>query len=295
MSKLRKNIDSTYANERPVKSLKELFKEIEVSGANGCSITGGDPLLKLKKTVILGKALKKKFGKKFHIHIYLSTKLVNYKNLKKLSSFIDEARFHPDFEKPAMEEIEKIKLAGKFWDKKNIGIEIPCFPDKIDKIYRFILKAKEHFSFLNLNELEAGEITGHEMAKKYRLNKDGYTVRKSINAGIKLIKKLEKRKIKLNINLCTAKLKIWHQYGCRLKNYKAFNFSKKTKDGTLLYFSTAGANEKFLGKKDFFYDKNKNQLIINPKIISRLKDKIEIYKTEEYPTYDREEVLKEKI
>ncbi|MDP3966554.1 MAG: radical SAM protein [archaeon] len=307
LSKLRMSMDKTYANERPVNSIKDVLDEVKASGAKGCSITGGDPLLKLKRTVRLGKALKKKFGKNFHIHIYLSTKLVNLQNLKELSEFVDEVRFHPDFEKPVYEEIEKIKLAGKFWKSENIGIEIPLFPDKTDKIYNFIVKAKGYFSFLNFNELEAGEVTGPVMAKKYELDKDGYLVKSSIDAGKKLIKKLEKSKIKININLCTSKLKLVHQYGNRLKNYKPFLFSKMTDEGTLVYFSSSPSpeNRKLLSKNkkknknNFVYDKEKNQLIINPGVIPSIsknnKNRIKIYRTEEYPTFDREEVLREEL
>ncbi|PJE81256.1 radical SAM protein [Candidatus Pacearchaeota archaeon CG10_big_fil_rev_8_21_14_0_10_32_42] len=295
LSKLRKSVDKTYANERPVKFLKDLFKEVRVSGAKGCSITGGDPLLKIKRTEKFGNALKKKFGKKFHIHIYLSTTLVDEKNLKIISNFADEVRFHPDFDKPIEEEIEKIKLASKFWKKKNIGIEVPSFPDKINKIYNFILKTKDYFSFLNLNELEAGEVLGPSMTKKYKLNENGYTVKNSILAGKKLISLIEKDGLKLNMNLCTSKLKVWHQYGERLKNYKPFKFSKMTDEGTLVYFSVSVEEEKFLKKEDFHLDSEKNQLIINPTKALSLKDKVEVYKIEEYPTYDREEIFKEKL
>jgi len=293
LSKMRKSIDKIYANERPIKIITDLVKEVENSGAKGCSLTGGDPLLKLARTKKLGKALKKKFGKKFHIHIYLSTKLVNEKNLKVLSEFVDEVRFHPDLTKNISEEIEKIKLAKKFWKKENIGIEIPCFPDKIEEIYNFIMKIKDEISFLNLNELEAGEVLGVSMLKKYKLNKGGYTVKESISSGKNLIKRLEKEKLKIDIHLCTSKLKNWSQYENRLKNYKIIPFSKKTGEGTVVYFSTKKSNKKFLSSTDFFLDKEKGQLILNPKKVLNLTSKFEVYKIEEYPTFDREEVLKE--
>ncbi len=291
LSKLRKNVDDIYANERPVKSIKDLIKEVEVSGAKGCSLTGGDPLLKLDRTVKLAGELKRRFGKDFHIHIYLSTKLVDEKKLRALSKVVDEARFHPDFDKDPEDELAKIKLAGKFWKKSNIGIEIPSFPDKTEIIYDFIKRARNYISFVNLNELEAGEVMGPLMARKYKLDKKGYVVRNSVPEGKKLAKRLEKEMPEINIHLCTSRLKNWHQYGNRLKNYEIPKFSKMTDDGTIVYFSADEKNKEALMKKDFTDDPKKKQIILNPEVALAIKAKV--YRVEEYPTYDREEVLRE--
>ncbi len=291
LSKLRKNVDDIYANERPVKSIKDLIKEVEVSGAKGCSLTGGDPLLKLDRTVKLAGELKRRFGKDFHIHIYLSTKLVDEKKLRALSKVVDEARFHPDFDKDPEDELAKIKLAGKFWKKSNIGIEIPSFPDKTEIIYDFIKRARNYISFVNLNELEAGEVMGPLMARKYKIDKKGYVVRDSVSEGKKLGKRLEKEMPEINIHLCTSRLKNWHQYGNRLKNYEIPKFSKMTDDGTIVYFSADEKNKEALMEKDFTDDPKKKQIILNPEVALAIKAKV--YRVEEYPTYDREEVLRE--
>lgn len=294
LSKMRKSVDKIYANERKIsseKAIREILEEVKVSGAKGCSLTGGDPLLKLERTIKLATALKKEFGKKFHIHIYVSTKLVTEPILKKLSSCVDEIRFHPDFEKPIEKEIQKISLAKKFWKLKNIGIEIPCFPDKTEKIINFVKAAKPYISFLNLNELESGEMAEKIMSKKYKISEDGYTVKDSISAGKYLIEKINSFAPKLNIHLCTAELKNNYQYKNRLKNYKTPKFAKKTKDGTIVYFRTK-LNKELIGKlnqKDFYEDKKKNRIILNPRIVLKLKGLVPIERVEEYPTYDREE------
>jgi hypothetical protein len=300
LSKMRKSIDKIYANERKISNenaYNEIIEEVKISGAKGCSLTGGDPLLKLNRTIKLATKLKETFGKKFHIHIYVSTKLVTKSKLEKLSKFIDEIRFHPDFEKPIEQEIKKIALAKQFWKKKNIGIEIPCFPDKIEKILEFIKQSPPHISFLNLNELEAGEISENRMSKKYKMNKDGYTITDSISAGKYLIKQITEFAPKLNIHLCTAELKNWHQYRNRLKNYKILPFSKKTEDGTIVYFATNYSKEFLpsLRPKQIYEDKNKNRIILHPKLARKLKNKFEIFRIEEYPTYDREECEIEKL
>jgi uncharacterized protein len=292
LSKLRKNIDKTYSNEREVKSLKDLIEEVKNSKAKGCSLTGGDPLIKFERTISFAKKLKKEFGKNFHIHIYLSTKLVDEQKLKELSKHVDEVRFHPDLEGNLEKEAEKISLAKKFWKKENVGIELPCFPDKNKEIHEIVNLTKDSISFLNLNELEAGEFSEELLSKKYKLSRDGYTIKNSIKEGKKLIKRLKGIFPRLNIHLCTAKLKNSHQYKNRLKNYSSKKFMKMTEEGTLIYFAIENKKEikKTLKKEDFYLDILKNRLIISPRLVKKLKEKLEIYKIEEYPTFEREEV-----
>lgn len=294
LSNKRKDKDVQWINERPLLSIKDLIKEVKVSNAKGCSFTGGDPLLKLNRTIEYAKALKKEFGKNFHTHIYLATLLVTEEKLKSLSKVIDEVRFHPNFDKDLIKEVEKIKLAKKFWNKKNIGVEIPSFIDKKEKMYELIKLVENDISFLNLNELESGEWAEEYMLKNYKISKEGHTINNSIKAGLWLIKKLEDDKSKLNIHLCTAKLKNWHQYGNRLKNYKILPFSKFTDEGTIIYFATDYNKKLFneLPKKQTYFDKQKKRIIISEKLIDRVKP---LYKIEEYPTFEREESTFEKI
>ncbi len=296
LSDLRKNKDVSYANERKFEDVSQLIKEIKLSNSKGCSLTGGDPLIKLDKTILFAKTLKKEFGKKFHIHIYLSTKLVDEKNLRELSKCVDEVRFHPNLQNSIDAEIKKISLAKGLWARKNIGIELPMFPNQSKQIFRFIKKVSPYISFVSFNELEVGEYSEKTMNRKYKTNKDGYTVKSSINEGEKLIKKLEKEKLHLNIHLCTAELKNWHQYKNRLKKHAIFPFSKKTSDGTIIYFATKDVKVKELLKKSNYLEDNlKNQIIINPKKVRSLRGKILIKRIEEYPTYDREEAEVEEI
>ena len=296
LSELRKDKDVSYANERKFEDVSQLVKEIKLSNSKGCSLTGGDPLIQLDKTLLFARTLKKEFGRKFHIHIYLSTKLVDEEKLKSLSKCVDEVRFHPDLKNSIESEIKKISLAEKYWNKENIGIELPMFPNQTKQIFNFVKKVSPHISFVNFNELEVGEFNEKSMIRKYKTNKDGYTVKSSISAGEKLIKKLEKEKLQLNIHLCTAELKNWHQYRNRLKKHKSFPFSKKTSDGTIIYFATKDEKIKdLLKEKDYLKDNLKNQIILNPKKVRKLKNKFKIRKIEEYPTYDREEAESEEI
>ena len=97
LSNLRKNIDKIWANERECQKIDEVIQEAEESKSDSAGITGGDPSLKLERTIEYASDLKKKFGKEFQIHIYLPTNLIDREKLMRLSKVIDEVRFHPAF------------------------------------------------------------------------------------------------------------------------------------------------------------------------------------------------------
>lgn len=298
LSNLRKNSNKTWSNERLCKNISEVIEEIKDSNATGCSITGGDPLLELKKTIFYCKKIKEKFPK-FHIHIYLSTKLVDKKKLKSLSKFVDEVRFHPEFlsdYSKREEDLQKIRLAKKFWQKKNIGVEVPVFPEKKEKIFSFIEEISNYIGFVNLNELEIGDTNFDYINKNYSLDKNGYTIKNSLDAGKWILKKLGEKDKKLGVHLCSAETKNWHQYKNRLKRHKIIKFSKKTSEGTIIYFATEDKKvKKELDKKKFYWDKKKKLFIIRPNLIDDLLEQYKILKIEEYPTFDRDEVAREEI
>ena len=295
LSKLRKNSEKTWANERECRSVKDAIQEVKGSNSNSCSITGGDPLLNLKKTLLYARALKNNF-KDFHIHIYLSTKLVDEKNLKKLAEFVDEVRFHPEFlssKEKFDEDVLKVKMAKKFWKRGNIGLEMPMIPGREVEMLEFILKVRESIDFVNLNELEIGDTNFDYIVNEFSLDKEGYTVRWSIKKGLWLMKEIEKANGKLKVHLCTAKTKNWHQYKNRLKNHTIMEFGKRTSDGTVIYFYTKSDVSDKIKKEDYFHDLQKKRYILNPKIVNQIN--CEVFRSEEYPTLDGDEVELEKI
>ena len=125
LSKEKKNNDVIHANELKTKNLKKILEETRLSGAKGAGITGGDPLAKINRTIKFIKALKKEFGKKFHIHLYTSLELLDNKKVKSLKkSGLDELRIHPDLYNS--KNWNKINLVSKKF--KEVGIEIPIIP-----------------------------------------------------------------------------------------------------------------------------------------------------------------------
>src|SRR3989338_2546698 len=223
LSEKRKNKDIIYCNETICNTPKQAIQEIKQSNSKGIGITGGDPLVCLNKTLNFAKAIKKQFGNSFHIHIYLPTKLVTKEKLKKLSKYIDEVRFHPEFlikeqtKQERQADIDKIKLASLFWKKQNLGVELPMIPDKKQDILNFIKEINPSVGFVNLNEFEISETNFDYITNKYKINKDTYTVSKSKQAGLWILNKCKKIRLNLNVHFCTAQLKNLHQFKNRLK------------------------------------------------------------------------------
>jgi hypothetical protein len=296
LSEKRKNKDLIFANERECKSFEDVIKEVKESEATSAGITGGDPLIFFERTIEFATKLKKSFGKKFHIHIYLPTKFATEEKLERLSKCVDEVRFHPEFlinGTTLIEDIEKIKLAKKIFGRKNVGIELPMIPEKKAEILEFILNMEKFVSFVNLNEFELSETNFEIITKNYILKEGGYVVAGSLEAGKFILEELEKRKSKLKVHLCTAELKNCSQFANRLKRHKILPYGKRTKDGTVIYLIVKGK----LNNKNVFYDEKKNRTILSENTARKLlkMGKEKIIRVEEYPTYDRIEVESEVI
>lgn len=294
LSKKRKNKDVIFANEKQCKTTKDIIEEVKESNATSAGITGGDPLLFLNRTIKFASELKKKFGKKFHIHIYLPTRFVTEEKLQKLSKVIDEVRFHPGFlinNNKTAEDIKKIRLAKKIFGKENTGIELPMIPERKEEILDFIIGTSDYIGFANLNEFELSDTNFNRITENYKLKEGGYVVSGSLEAGKWILKELENKKVNLKVHLCTAELKNWHQFKNRLKRHTILPYGKRTQDGTVIYLVV----NKKLKMEGTFYDKKKNRTILSESVAKRLLGKNKIMRVEEFPTNDRIEVESEEI
>ncbi|MBU1975534.1 MAG: hypothetical protein KKG59_03970 [Nanoarchaeota archaeon] len=208
--------DVILANEWPIgPNIKDLFEEIKLCSSKGVGITGGDPLVCLSRTVDWIKKLKKRFGKRFHIHLYTPLTLVTPDSLKKLhAAGLDEIRFHPKLEKP--DEWSMMEHATSFnWD---VGIEIPVIPGMKKHIISLIDYAKDiNIKFMNLNELE---IADNSISKLLEL---GHKPKDSLSYGVLNSEKLGKdmvrycAKVGLRAHYCSATLKDRVQMAKRIK------------------------------------------------------------------------------
>ncbi|MEK6943657.1 MAG: radical SAM protein [Nanoarchaeota archaeon] len=281
--KIRK--DCTFANEQEIISDEEVIREAENMNAKGAGITGGDPLARIDRTCHYIKILKKRFGKKFHIHLYTSLNLVNNERLSLLhKAGLDEIRFHPDLDSKKL--WNNLNYAKEYdWDT---GVEIPLIPGKEKETMSLIDFVQDKVDFLNLNELEIADNSSSKLSEmgfnvKSKLS---YAIKGSLELGLTLIKYAKKQKVSIPIHACTAKLKDSIQLTNRIKR-QGFNvkrsFDEVDSEGLLtrgaLYLPELqpgfGYRKKlkqidknhFLNKLNPLLGKIKNRLKINSKFI----------------------------
>lgn len=234
LAETKKNKDVVFANEWKIEKDSDIIKEAELCSAWGAGITGGDPFMRISRAVKCIRMLKKRFGKKFHIHLYAPFPLITASKLKRLySAGLDEIRLHPDFH--SKKDWNKINLVKKFgWD---IGIEIPVIPGMKKETIKLVDYFKQYIKFLNLNELEISDTNMHEILKMGMKPKNNlsYAVKGSEELAIELLNHYKNSK--LNIHYCTTRLKDAVQLANRIK-LRAKNiaepFDVVNRDGTLL-------------------------------------------------------------
>ncbi|MBI5391153.1 radical SAM protein [Candidatus Woesearchaeota archaeon] len=168
--------DVVFANERSVKETADIIAEAEAMDAKGAGITGGDPLIKLDRTIAAIVALKQRFGKQFHIHLYTSLNLVTAATLEKLSAAgLDEIRFHPDLDSKKF--WQHLELVSHF--QGNKGIEIPLIPTKEAEMKELFDFIHDKVDFLNLNELELAD---NSLSK---LGQMGFVAKHNLSSAVK--------------------------------------------------------------------------------------------------------------
>ncbi len=210
------NQDVTFANERKIEQDGDLLQEADLMQARGAGITGGDPLMELKRTTDYIAKLKQKYGSTFHIHLYTSLNLVTETALQQLyQAGLDEIRFHLDLESTKL--WPKLELARKFsW---KVGVELPLLPTKKQELIQLLEFIKDKVDFLNLNELEIADNSMSKLGEMGFKTKDttSYAIADSMETGLQIIDYVQTHHYPLPVHVCTAKLKDAVQLANRLK------------------------------------------------------------------------------
>jgi pyruvate formate-lyase activating enzyme-like uncharacterized protein len=182
LSEERWQKDVAYANERPVQCDEDVLEEAGAMDALGTGITGGDPVVRLERTLYYAALLKNEWPD-HHIHLYTASRL-DGDTLKRMEGLIDEVRFHLiDFS-----DISAVDRALKY--QFEVGVEIPMIPSRVKETQSLIQRLKEiGVNFVNINELEYADRTIEEMRKrKFTLSSDSCIVEESREAAATLIK-----------------------------------------------------------------------------------------------------------
>jgi pyruvate formate-lyase activating enzyme-like uncharacterized protein len=300
LSEKRKGKDVVYANERPVKSPKEIIEEARAMGALGTGITGGDPALRFDRTLRYIRLLKRTFGPKHHIHMYcLDLTRAQLSRLE--ASGLDELRFHT-WDSSPLERAMDYEICS--------GVELPAIPGKFEEIKRVLIRLDEiGCKFVNLNELEFSEtnwraLKAHGFVLKHE---ESIAVKGSQELALKVLS-WAKRNTRLNVHYCPSSLKDGVQLRNRLlrrAKRTARPYEVITPEGTLWLGIAYGKKELEKERRKLirefgippsmvFFNRQRKRLEMPPELAEELAGKVGGLKfalVEEYPTWDRLQTL----
>ncbi|MDD1678799.1 MAG: radical SAM protein [Methanomicrobiales archaeon] len=229
LARERKGNDTVFANDREVSRPEEAVVEARLMSALGSSITGGEPLLVVDRVMEYTRALKEAFGPDHHIHLY-SALVPDEETLKSLRGLVDEIRLHPPPEEwtdildsPYLDGVRRAKARGFY-----AGFEVPAL-----RGVEVLEAALPELDFLNLNELEWGEISADEMRRRgFRLTDDLHNAVKHSSRWAQPLRHHKK------VHFCPSRYKDSVQLRERLKRIArntARPFEEVTVDGTVMY------------------------------------------------------------
>jgi hypothetical protein len=301
LSEKRRGKDVAWVNERLVKSDAEVIAEALRMRAEGAGITGGDPALKLERTLHYIQLLKAKFGEEFHIHMYTATCLDEGELQKLKSAGLDELRFHIT-QKNRTQVWESIRRAKRIG--LEVGVEIPAFPDREEEIVEIATRVASLGGFLNLNELEFSDTNAQALRSRgFSLRGDSYAVAGSREAALKAMERLEKL-ADVRVHFCTSRYKDAGQLRQRLLRTalaSAKPYEEVTEEGLLLkgvvYADEDLERLRMRLVREFdipphliAVDKEKQRLETTQQIareLAKYLKELRFYIVEEYPTADR--------
>ncbi|MDI6820040.1 MAG: hypothetical protein QMC89_03945 [Candidatus Hodarchaeaceae archaeon] len=210
LSDRRRGKDVIYANERPVRSQRDIVEEAELIDALGTGLTGGDPSLRLGRALRYLRLLKRRFGKRHHVHMYVGGELSS-KQLHRLRlAGLDELRFHTWSHEPVQRALE----AGL-----RAGVEIPAVPGKFRHTIA-LLRELDRIGcpFVNLNELEFSDTNLAALkARGFKIKSDESMAVKGSEEIARRVLEWAARNTRLNIHYCPSALKDGVQLRNRLK------------------------------------------------------------------------------
>ncbi len=199
LGETRKGIDVVYADEILVKKDLEILLEGRAIDAEGTGITGGDPLLKLNKTLKYIRMLKDFFGKGHHIHLYTNGMYVSADVLYRLKDAgLDEIRFHAT--KKIWPSIREAKLLGL-----SVGAEVPAIPGEEDQLKELVLHlAQIGADFLNINQLEFTPNNAYQLKERGFELEGTAAVKGSEETAYKIIDWANHQGVDLLIHYCSS-------------------------------------------------------------------------------------------
>jgi pyruvate formate-lyase activating enzyme-like uncharacterized protein len=307
LSEKKKGQDVVYANELMALTQADIVEEARLIGAQGCSMTGGDPFCELERTLEYIRLLKKEFGDNFHIHLY--TSLFKPDAIIQLSEAgLDEIRFHPYPLGGVDWSLVEETIAASIGAGMATGFEIPMLPDQIEKTKDLISKINTlGLDFINLNELEFSHTNWEQLeGGGYKPVSDiQWAVQGSMDAALEILE--WGKNLDITLHFCSSSFKDAVQLKNRLRN-RAASVAREsdvvTEEGLLIkgIIEAEASSLKLIIKMlsdehgvpeaMMHLDMGRSRIEIAPWVLEELASEL-IYKcfiVEEYPTADRLEV-----
>lgn len=175
---------------------------LKAFGIKGVSISGGEPLLTLDKSVRFISAVNKKSGNEIHKWLYTNGILLNEENLIKLrDAGLNEIRLNLAARNY---NIEKVRLASRYIE--TVTVEIPAIPEDFERLCSLIPQLSESgVKFLNLHQLRCTTYNYKKFIQRgYTfLHGEDATVLESEFTALRLIKFAVDSGVELPINYCS--------------------------------------------------------------------------------------------
>ncbi len=291
----RKNVDQVYANERPVETDADVLEEAHKMDAMGSSITGGEPLESMDRTIHYISLLKDEFGEDHHIHLYTGITGDRETMQELAAAGLDEIRFHPPLGLWG-------HLHGTDWEDilyiaREEGLtpafEIPGVEAE-PEFLEFIEEGAA--DFVNVNEFELSQ------GNYRRMHDHGYDRRENHMSAVagKHETDLSELVSHPKVYFCTSTFKDAAQHRNRLKrtapNVKR-PFDEQTDDGTLVYGVTEAPVERLaeLGVPESYYEVTDERIEMAWWLLEEMIEEGDLDSgavVEQYPTYDGQVVEK---
>jgi hypothetical protein len=298
----KKGNDVIYANEKLVSRKDDIIAEALSMDATGTGITGGDPLMKMDRTIGIIGMLKERFGDEHHIHLYTSTIDLG-KVIELEAAGLDEIRFHPPADTWGCVAKTGIgDIVAK--TEMDVGIEVPAIPDLSAEMETLVADViGMGIDFININELEFSESNWDMMAsREYQLKDD---ISAAVSGSEELARNIIKKFPKARIHYCSSSFKDSVQLRKRLIRMAeriAGEYGVVTEDGTiikgLIYADDLDVAADLLRSEYdvpdelMFIDTDRKRIEIASWIVEEIASELpyKCYVIEEYPTADRLEV-----
>ncbi|WP_136810239.1 radical SAM protein [Desulfosediminicola flagellatus] len=252
---------------------------LERFGFAGASISGGEPLLTLERSLAFIRAIKRRFGSGIHVWLYTNGTLATVETLSKLrDAGLDEIRFDIGAIDYNLQPLSR--AVGLI---PTVTVEIPAIPEEKERMKCLLSELRDTgVQHLNLHQLRLTPFNYDQLqARNYRyIHGEKITVLDSELAALEILQHGIREGIDLPINYCSFPYKNRFQGGASRRRNASFllhGFESLTESGFIRTLTLLGKPAKLhniissFGKQSnaetlWKINGAKNQLTLHPSL-----------------------------